>query len=511
MVKGVRLHAVLLALVLIGLGGGSVLYQILVLQLPVMEDEADRVWVVDARLSFQADGDAPVRAQMFIPSETERYTILSENFIGAGFGFNVSELDRNRKVSWSARNVSGEQRLYYRKTLSRRFGERTYREPDLQFSPHPALEGAEQAAASAILEPVSQRSADVETFISETVRKVGDAGNENVRLLLDGDFSPQNRARVIEMLLALAHIPAEQVHALHMVESREQETELWMRSFDGDEWIYFNPDEGVRPLPEDRIIWWSGQEPLVELEGGERPRVTFSIRQSEVNALELARGTQELREQTLMDFSLYELPVATQELYRIVLMIPLGVLLILVLRNMVGIETLGTFAPILVALAFRETQLVWGIVLFTTITVLGLSLRAWLEKLHLQLLSRLSVVLTFVVIAMAAISLVGHKLGLDRGLSVALFPMVILTMIIERLSIVWEERGAAHAMKAGTGTLVAAIMGYWLMTRPELQYFFFTFPGILLVLAGVMLLLGHYRGYRLSELLRFRDLAKREG
>ena len=509
MVRGVRLRALTLALALIMLGGGSVFYQAQVLQLPLAADEADEVWVVDARLSFHAHGDAPVKARMFIPSETERFTVLAENFIGTGYGFSVSEQERNRNVVWSAREASGDQTLYYRKTLSRRFGERTYREPDLRFRPHPALEGAEQEAATALLAPVSQRSADVQTFISEAVRKVNDTGDENVRLLLDGDFSVESRASVIELLLALAHIPAEQVHVLRMTESREQEPELWMRSFNGDEWIYFSPDEGVRALPEDRIIWWTGQQPLVEVSGGERPRVYFSIRRSEVNALELARGSPELREQTLLDFSLYELPVASQELYRIVLMIPLGVLLILVLRNMVGIETLGTFAPILVALAFRETQLVWGVVLFTTITVLGLSLRAWLEHLHLQLLSRLSVVLTFVVIAMAVISVVGHKLGLERGLSVALFPMVILTMIIERLSIVWEERGAGHAVKAGTGTLVAAVLGYWLMTRPALQYFVFTFPGTLLVLAGLMLLLGHYRGYRLSELLRFRDLASR--
>ena len=67
--------------------------------------------------------------------------------------------------------------------------------------------------------------------------------------------------------------------------------------------------------------------------------------------------------------------------------------------------------------------------------------------------------LTFVVVLIAAISLFSHKLGLERGLSVALFPMVILTMTIERLSITWEERGASHAMKVAIGTLFAASLG----------------------------------------------------
>src|SRR5699024_1999284 len=133
----------------------------------------------------------------------------------------------------------------------------------------------------------------------------------------------------------------------------------------------------------------------------------------------------------------------------------------------------------------------------------------------LQLLSRLSVVLTFVIILMALISVVGYKLGIERGLSIALFPMVILTMVIERLSIVWEERGAGHVMKTAVATLIAATLAHLLMSQPAtlahllmsqpaLSYFMFTFPGVLLVMVGVMLLMGHYRGYRLSELIRFR-------
>jgi hypothetical protein len=182
------------------------------------------------------------------------------------------------------------------------------------------------------------------------------------------------------------------------------------------------------------------------------------------------------------------------------------VLLILLLRNLVGLETLGTFTPVLVALAFRETDLLWGIIMFTLITALGLSLRSYLEHLRLQMLPRLSVVLTFVVIMITVISVITHKLGLERGLSVALFPMVILTMVIERLSIVWEERGAGHSMKVAFGTLVAATLAHLIMTPQPLVYFFFTFPGVLLVALALMLLLGHYRGYRLTELRRFRAM-----
>ena len=65
------------------------------------------------------------------------------------------------------------------------------------------------------------------------------------------------------------------------------------------------------------------------------------------------------------DMSLYGLPIRTQAVYAVLLMVPIGALVMVIMRNLVGIDAFGTFMPVLIALAFRETQLLWGIVLFT--------------------------------------------------------------------------------------------------------------------------------------------------
>jgi hypothetical protein len=101
-----------------------------------------------------------------------------------------------------------------------------------------------------------------------------------------------------------------------------------------------------------------------------------------------------------------------------------------------------------------------------------------------------------------------HKLGLQRGLSVALFPMVILTMTIERMSIVWEERGASEALQQGLGSLIVAALAYLIMTIKYVEHLAFVFPELLLVLLAGTLLMGRYYGYRLPELRRFKELVK---
>lgn len=506
--RSLTLHLKVLITLLVAVGILVTAYQIFILGIPVTEDETDDLWNIDAKVEFQASGREPVKVQMFVPPLNQDYVSLNESFISNNYGVSINRADGNRKVTWSARRASGNQTLYYRLVLTKRYSGEQPKAKGPIYRDSIAVEGAEKIAAEALLAPIRQHSADVETFISETIKRVNNSGDDNVKLLMAGDASTANKAKIIELLLSIAHVPMERVHTIRLAADIQQSPELWLRSFNGEDWLYFNPETGEQGLPTDRLVWWTGDSQLVGIEGGKKAQVSFTLNNSEMNAIRLAKLTDENTDVDFLEYSLYGLPLQTQQTYQIMIMIPIGVLVILILRNLGGLQTLGTFTPVLIALAFRETQLGFGIILFTVITALGLSLRSYLEHLKLQMLPRLSVVLTFVVVLIAVISLLSHKLGLERGLSVALFPMVILTMTIERLSITWEERGASHAFKVAVGTLFAATLAHLLMTVPELTYFIFTFPAVLLIMVGFMLAMGRYRGYRLTELFRFKAFLK---
>ncbi len=506
--RSLTLHLKVLITLLVSLGILITAYQIFIQGIPITEDATDDLWNIDAKVEFQASPKDPVKVQMFVPPLNRDYVSLNESFISNNYGVSINRVDGNRKVTWSARRASGSQTLYYRLVLTKRYSGEKPKDKGPIFRDSIAVEGPEKIAAEALLAPIRQHSADVETFISETIKRVNNLNDDNVKLLLAGDPSTPNKAKVIELLLSIAHVPMERVHTIRLISEQAQSPELWLRSFNGENWLYFNPDNGEQGLPSDRLIWWTGDDGLISVDGGKKVQVTFSMNNSEMNAIRLAKLTDENTDADFLEYSLYGLPLQTQQTYQIMIMIPIGVLVILILRNLGGLQTLGTFTPVLIALAFRETQLGFGIVLFTIITALGLSLRSYLEHLKLQMLPRLSVVLTFVVVLIAVISLLSHKLGLERGLSVALFPMVILTMTIERLSITWEERGGGHAFKVAIGTLVAATLAHLLMMIPELVYFVFTFPAVLLIMVGFMLAMGRYRGYRLTELFRFKAFLK---
>jgi hypothetical protein len=355
-----------------------------------------------------------------------------------------------------------------------------------------------------LLDSIRSHSSDIATFTAKTIQTLNASENVPINSLFWDEDKIENVAVKVVQLLAMAHIPARVVHAIELKEGSNIQPSTWVKSFNGQRWLYFNIATGVEGLPSN-ILPWSSDISMVSIDGGSKPKISFSVSKESMSAVNLAINIGEKLHFKAISFSLFSLPLRIQQVYQVLFLVPIGVFVVLLLRIFIGLETIGTFMPVLIALAFRDTQLVGGIILFVFITTIGLLLRANLEQIKLLIIPKLGVILTAVILLMSIISIVSHKLDIESGLSVALFPMVILTMTIERLSILWEERGGAAVIKIGVCSLFVASIIYIVMQIPSVHYLFFAFPGLLLILMAVMLLCGRYRGYRLLELLRFRE------
>jgi hypothetical protein len=502
-----RRHLLALVLVLTAAGGGLFFYKWQVLGFPVQMHQEAEIWTVEARVSFSRTTPGPVKATFALPASPPGFVIFDEQFISRGYGLTLEGQGEQRRAVWALRRAQGDQALYYRATIYRSEGEHPVRESP----PFPRIPRLEEPYATALQELVSrvrQESADIATFAAAAIRIASGAEGE-VRLFVDERAEPLTRAELVIRILHSARIPSQIIQLLRLGEDRRDVSlDYWLMVHNGTEWLYFNPRDGSSTLPENTLVWSWSEAPVLEVEGGRAAALSFSMRRSFEDALRIAELRAQRQQPRIMEYSLLDLPLQTQSMYSILLMVPLGAFLVVLLRNVVGISTFGTFMPVLVAMAFRETRLLSGVVLFTLIVSLGLAIRFYLERLRLLLVPRLAAVLTVVVVLMALISIFSHRLGIEIGLSVALFPMVIMTMAIERMSIVWEERGAAESIKEGIGTLLAAAVIYVFMITAEVRYFVLVFPETLLVVLAAILLLGRYTGYRLTELVRFRAFAR---
>ena len=152
-----------------------------------------------------------------------------------------------------------------------------------------------------------------------------------------------------------------------------------------------------------------------------------------------------------------------------------------------------------------------GLICFSVILGVGLLIRAGLSKLNLLLVPRISAVVIFVILIMQALAIVGYQWKWEIASSALFFPIIIMAWIIERASITWEEDGAANATKEIVYSVLVAVITYFVIVNEDIRHIMFAFNEFNLVILFVVMLLGTYTGYRLTELTRFAPLAKKDG
>ena len=187
----------------------------------------------------------------------------------------------------------------------------------------------------------------------------------------------------------------------------------------------------------------------------------------------------------------------------LILILPIIASLVVVARVVIGLETFGMFGPVIVSLAFITTGLWWGTLIFVAIVGLGVALRLALQHLRLQAVARLAILIALVAAVMGGLTLVGATLGVGPLLNISIFPMVIMSNVIESFAASQVEFGTRQALRMTATTLGLSIVCYLVVDRAGLQSLVLAFPEILLATVVVDVLLGKWRGLRLLEYVRF--------
>lgn len=503
-----RLYTVVLLILFTGIG--LILYKHLMLGFPLMPDDKKFVWTIEAKIDFQAHGD-PVIVSLALPPKEPHLTFMEEDFASSDYGFSELVSNSERRGQWSKRTAEGTQTAYYR--LSVYENDKIIETPpsDAPEQPKkPELDEVFLTASLTLLKKVRARSANPEIFTRELVQTLNSTSpGQNQRLLRNDKAGEDYKTQLILDLLALEGISARVVRGLFLEDGRRRQSLTnFVEIHDGNQWILFNQDTGKSGKPKNFLIWQRGGQSLLDVVGGKNSQVSFSIIKNTHSTRNLVVSSSLNKQATVIDFSIYSLPIEQQNAFKMILLLPIGALVVVIMRILVGIRTSGTFMPILIALALIQTTLITGIVIFLLVVSTGLLIRSYLSRLNLLLVARISAVIIVVITIIASISIISHKLGLSQALTVTFFPMIILAWTIERMSVLWEEDGPREVMIQGGGSLLTAVIAYIFMTNRTVEYLTFNFPELMLVNLALILILGQYTGYRLTELYRFHSMGK---
>ena len=502
-------HTQLLAFVLVALGLTIFSYKVFHLNYPVTPKHQTTVWDIEIFLDFSGRNE-PVRIETFIPARSRDREILEEQFYNGAFGLGVEEVTPtpNRKAIWTYRSAADRKVLRYRARL---FG-------DTEATPLPSVMQRKLRRETPPIDDLVQRQAFL--VWSSDLRRQSADDSSLANLILAQVFSSDTVDEIEALLPALPNhlarlslardtlraqgIPARIANGIYLDgASPRAEVNSWLEyHVEGKDQRYFRGTKPTRFL-----ALWFGTDRLISARGVSELDTQIALQPARLSAEGMAMRTIRAEGGALGWFSFAELPLTTQLVYQVLVTIPVGILILVFLRQFIGLTTLGTFMPVLIGIAFRETALMSGIALFVVLVAAGLAIRFYLERLKLLLVPRLAVVLIFIVLCMTGMTILLNDTGQDIGLSISLFPMVILTMTIERMSIVWEESSPSDAIQQGLGSLFVAAVTYLAMSNNYVEYLMFHFLELLLVIMALCLLMGKYTGLRFNELIRFRELA----
>lgn len=492
------------AAVLILIGLGIMLYKVLAQGFPLLPGELRAVWTLESKITFKSGGK-PVEARLTLPEANSGWEILDEYFASSGLAFSTQRTENQRYALWTRKELNTEAVLYYKLQISRASQQSL---PTLPVTPPaaPLLESDVRTAMLRFGQKLDLQSANISTFVSLLIETLAqDEPDQEAAYLLSE--RADNAVDLILDMLALKGVSAHRVRGVFLEDGRRRQTvsEL-IEVYTERGWLIINPQTGQIGLPKNYFIWVRGNLPLLDVTGGRDSKLEFAMVRNSLPVKTVMAMEQQGDKFPLLDFSIYRLPVEHQGVFKTILLIPIGAFVVVLMRILVGLPTSGTFMPILIALAFIQTTLVVGLVMFLIVVAAGLWIRSYLTHLNLLLVPRISAVIIVVVLLMAGMSVLSYRLGMDQALAVTLFPTIILSWTIERMSVLWEEQGAREVLIQGSGSLSVAVISYLTMTNAYVAHISFNFPEFLLALLGVILLIGQYRGYRLAELYRFRYL-----
>jgi hypothetical protein len=347
-------------------------------------------------------------------------------------------------------------------------------------------------------------------YVGEVIRNEPTMPGPDLRAaacLKNGSGDSRAKSRLLLTMLRHRGIPARRMTGLALGKGPEQTAHSWVEAWIHNHWLPLCPFyRHFGRVPPSYLVFGVGDVAMVR--GRQVRDVDYGFLVERVNAAdqETALSGTPLR-RFLLAFSLHGLPPAEQRLVELLLLLPIGALMVCIYRNVIGLNSFGTFAPAIIGLAFRDLHSLPGLLVFVSIVLVGWMMRRFLDYYRLLQVPRTAFLLSLVVIVLIGAIVVANSQSPHLGTTqyVSLFPMVILTGMIERFWTLETEDSTASSFRTLLATMwIAASIALVLSIRALVNHMFH-YPETLGIIMAIQLLLGRYTGYKVSEIWRFRD------
>ncbi len=190
----------------------------------------------------------------------------------------------------------------------------------------------------------------------------------------------------------------------------------------------------------------------------------------------------------------------------LILIIPFLTFFTIFMRHVVGVSTFGVFTPTMITASFYVLGIGFGLLTFVFAVMSSYVVKWVLNKFELLYLPKVALNLSFLSLSFLIVIWIMLLLDTQVSLSVAIFPMLVMSTLSEKFMAAKMEEGLRSALIGVIETLVVVMFSYYIIIWPKFYDLVLSWPELILLPMIITLILGKFTGLRISEYFRFRSL-----
>lgn len=178
------------------------------------------------------------------------------------------------------------------------------------------------------------------------------------------------------------------------------------------------------------------------------------------------------------------------------------------LRQIIGIKLFSLSLVLILSYIFYTTEIIQGIVFFLFIAIFLTFFRLGIKKLRILYLSRIAILFSFISLLLFSFYLIFSFFKINELISIAPFSLILIIIINEKF-IANQIRNSKEAWIELFETLIISTFFFFILNWEPFQKFLINYPiPIFIFIVLINIIIGKWKGLRLTEYFRFRKVFK---
>lgn len=190
----------------------------------------------------------------------------------------------------------------------------------------------------------------------------------------------------------------------------------------------------------------------------------------------------------------------------LILLTPILALIVSFVRVVIGLPTLDMLVPIALSFVLMAVGISVGLLILGVILITSYFTKKGLSSLRIMFYPKRSLSLFFLAVAVFGALSFGVSVGIDRILSVSIFPILILLLLGDMIVSVQLHKSAYETVVITSTTIALGLLGFILATSKVIQDTIILYPEIILLVVPANIIIGRYFGLRVLEYFRFSEV-----